>query len=461
MHQVARGTPRWRSAWNGAPESQATTPIVIRSAEATKVNWTPLFTAFLLFILTSVSYHLNLGWPAIAVGVVGILLQRDRIRFPVPLLLFAAFILWSYVCISHWEFRDFTFDHLIDLDKVWIIAFLAANALRTRGELRLFTLAYLSAFALFPARGAIQSTVVYHAARASWAGLFGNPNDLAAAVLLQVSMLLGLLVAERSRFIRLNASLGLVVFSLLILLTQSRGAILATGVFLVFLVLRSRRRVQFLFRLAVVVALVVPLAPESVWDRMAGLSRVTTSQDFADVDPEGSARNRYNIWRVAGMIIRDHPITGVGSGAYPFVHAIYAVANGVDEARGRRDTHSTYLNILAENGVPGLLLFLGILGTTLWDAERARRRCREVLPRQAEQLGLLQCGILSFLCAGLFGSFGYLSLLYIQLMLVWCTARACERDMDAIGPSQGSMSGARDTIAPRALRLSARTGGSR
>ena len=432
MEYAARGTPGWRSVGGGLLAARRRVPAAVPAPNASGVSWTPPFVAVLVFIFTTTSFHFGLGFPAMMVGVVGLFLQRESIRFPFPLVPFAAFLLWCYACFSHWQFRDVTFDHLTGVDKVFLVALVVANALRTRAQIRFFTLAFLFFFALFPLRGAMINSVVYHVARTGWVGYFANPNDLAAMTLLQISMVLGLLVVERQPFIRVLAVIELVVLPVLMLLTQSRGALLAGGTFVWFVLTRSRQRGRLLLKLALGAALVVPLAPKSVWDRLGGLSRVTTTETFDDVDAEGSARNRYNIWRVASLIIRDHPVTGVGSGGYPFAHEIYSVHYNFDvRDQGYRDTHSTYLNILAENGFPGLFLFLLILGTTLWDAERVRRRCRHVIPREADQLAFLQCGVLSFLFAGLFGSFGYMTFLYVQLMLLWCLTRACERELEA------------------------------
>jgi|1185.fasta_scaffold00320_4 probable O-glycosylation ligase (exosortase A-associated) len=422
--------PGWRSARSGAPLPRTRLWTIVSASDGDMVSWTPPFIALLLFIFTTTSYRFSLGMPVMAVGVLGLFLQRESIRVPFPLVAFAAFLLWSYVSMTHWMFREVTFDHLTELDKVWLVALVTANALRTRRQIRLFMLVFLFTFALFPIRGALVNSVVYHEVRTAWFGVFGNPNDLAAMVLLQISMLLGLLSTERQRIVRIAAMIGLVIFPIVMFLTQSRGALLAAGTFVLLMLAKSRRRVQLVLKFALLAALVIPLAPTSVWDRLGGLSKVTTTQNFEDVDPEGSARNRYNIWRIASHIIRDHPATGVGSGAYPLAHEIYSVHDGFDvRDQGRRDTHSTYLNILAENGAPGLLLFLLVLASTVWDAERVRRRCRHVIPQSADQLALLQCGIVSFLFAGLFGSFGYMTFLYVQLMLLWCTARACEREL--------------------------------
>ena len=143
MHYLTRGAPGWRSAWSRARSAHPDRCAALPAPYLPNVNWTPLFVAFVLFIFMTTSYRLNIGSAVMAIGVFGVCLQRDSIRFPLPLLLFGAFILWSYFSFSHWVFREVTFEHLIDLDKVWLIGLVAANALRTRGELRVFTLVFL------------------------------------------------------------------------------------------------------------------------------------------------------------------------------------------------------------------------------------------------------------------------------------------------------------------------------
>ena len=104
--------------------------------------------------------------------------------------------------------------------------------------------------------------------------------------------------------------------------------------------------------------------------------------------------------------------------------AQYEPLHGADPtALGQRDTHSTYLNVLAETGYPGLLLFLALLWVAVHEAEQARRHCRRAQPRLALQLKYLELGLLAFLVAGVWGSFGKLSFLYLHLALLWSVAQ--------------------------------------
>src|SRR5207249_547534 len=105
------------------------------------------------------------------------------------------------------------------------------------------------------------------------------------------------------------------------------------------------------------------------WKRMQGLEKGTSVATISQMDPEGSAGQRFAVLQTALRIVHDHPILGVGLGAYGLANARY------NPALGDLDTHNTYLNVLAENGVPGLILFfaLGIsVLRTVHDTRRGR-----------------------------------------------------------------------------------------
>jgi O-antigen ligase len=163
--------------------------------------------------------------------------------------------------------------------------------------------------------------------------------------------------------------------------------------------------------------------------------------ELKGMNDRGSAEQRFEIWRTAVTIIGDYPVFGVGWGAYPQANAAYApLGAGSDIELGARDTHSTYLNVLAESGVPGLALFLGMVSITLYGAEKVRRKCRHEMPKAARQLYFVEVALVSFLTAGVFGSYSKLSFLYVYLALIYAMTEVCRDDQ-------------------RALRQVARTGG--
>jgi O-antigen ligase len=398
------------------------------------VQWSLSYVAFLWYIAVITTYHLPGGDIAMAVALIGMFASRHPLRFPTLLAWLAAFLAWAAVAYPVTRFPDAVQERLTELAKVWLIVLVAANALRTRGQIRFFVILFLACFALYPLRGAF---VNYYFAdyslggRALWNFIFSNPNYLAAITLLQLSMVVGLLVTERKKsWVWLAALAGVVLLPLVILMTQSRGGFIALTVFALLLLAHRRRRPVVLLAAATLAVGVAIMAPTGVWTRVGRLSKVTNTAQLQAADSVGSAKERYEIWKVAVKVISDQPVVGVGLGAYPLAHASYARDEEfAGRVRGLYDTHSTPLNVLAETGVPGLLLFLGLLLATVRKAERSRRACRARLPRSSTQLLYLEFGLASFLVAGIFGSFAHLSFPYIHLALIWAVAEACQHDV--------------------------------
>jgi len=328
--------------------------------------------------------------------------------------------------------------------KVLLIVFAIVNVVNNGGRTRMFMIAFLGCFAAYPARGTLVNYFIVRYTmfgRALWNFIYGNSNDLAALTFFPLSLCLALISTEKKGWVRNAAFLGTGVLTLIILLTQSRGALIAlvaTG--LIFFLTQARgKRLKSALIAAVVCVLILPLVPSSAWKRFEGLTKLTKTATIAEADPEGSADARYNIWRVARQIIAENPTTGIGLGAYPLAHATYTGRMLVPPAaRGFRDTHSTYLNVAAETGIPGLILFMSMIAVVASGAELTRRRA--VGTPHARQLFALELGLLAFLMHGIFGSLAKLSFLYIQLATIWVVTEVTRRELAASAssiPSRG------------------------
>jgi O-antigen ligase len=307
-----------------------------------------------------------------------------------------------------------------------------------------FMIFFLACFAAYPARGTLVNYFIagYRIfGRALWNYIYSNANDLAALTFFPLSLCVAVALTEKSIWPKRAAIAGTIVLPLIMLLTQSRGALIglvATG--LVFFVAHTKgRRARSLLTAAAAAVVVVPFVPRSAWERFSLMKNLTSTTALVEADPEGSAEARYNIWRVAGTIIKENPVAGIGLGVYPLAHAMYAPRVGVPvSALGFRDTHSTYLNVAAETGIPGAILFLTMVAVVAVPADQMRRRARGT-PR-AHQLLALELGLLGFMLAGIFGSFAKLSFLYIQLAVMWAVTDITKRELAAAStvPIRGS-----------------------
>jgi peptidoglycan/LPS O-acetylase OafA/YrhL/O-antigen ligase len=119
-----------------------------------------------------------------------------------------------------------------------------------------------------------------------------------------------------------------------------------------------------------------------------------------------SASERVGIWRGAWAMIKDHPLMGVGPGHFSRHIQSYAPA-----VNSQIPAHNNFISILAETGVPGLLLYTALFiaaGASLW-------RLRSLMGRDTpgpESTAVL-AGLTAYMGAGMFLTRDNLVLAYV------------------------------------------------
>ncbi len=397
---LSASMPEVRPSWLGLP----------------RFDWSLTLLGLCVFTFTIVTYRLPLGDVGIAIALVGLVLQRDKLRVPFPVWLFGTFVLWALVASFESPYADIARDKVVEYLKLLMIMLVVVNALRTEGQLRFYLLFFLACFVLYPVRGTLLGADSVHG-RAVWNYIYGNSNDLATLCLIALGVALGLVFAKPSRvLVRVGAGISAILLLVVILLTQSRGAFigLVAGMGPALFWLGLRRPVRLLF-FAGILALVISLAiPTSVWERLSGIAKLTSTSTIADADTEGSAAERFEVQKVAWQIFVDHPVFGIGLGAYPLANAMYAPHIGM------KDTHNTYLNLAAEVGLPGLILWLVCFGSVIRYAYRNRRLAPT--GTLATQQGWIERAFFAYLVASTVGSYSKLTFPYLMLTVLWCSA---------------------------------------
>jgi O-antigen ligase len=307
-------------------------------------------------------------------------------------------------------------DTFLDGLKYLAIFLVAANVVDSPIRLRRFVCA-LAVVSVIPAFGAISSYYrgehLVDGDRAGWIGIFGNPNDLAYHLVIGIAMALAAASAAKSRFERLFyfSLLAPIVYALL--LTQSRGGMIAAAVVGLFWLSRSFRRASLLFRIWAVglsVGAVLMLGrPTGIFEKRTEAS----SYHGEDV----SARGRVDAWRTGMEIARQRPLTGVGAGAFMIAWPEFAPG----DAGPPRTTHNTFIQLVGELGFPALALFLTALGAGLLGAARAARTRLEPWARG------IQCGLVGFAVCSLWGGLAFSWPLYLLLGAAWGAERMARK----------------------------------
>jgi O-antigen ligase len=205
----------------------------------------------------------------------------------------------------------------------------------------------------------------------------GNPGDLGAYLVLPCLIALWSLSSRwraggPGRWLA-AVSLGLCLYT--VALTQTLAALSALAVGgLVFALLRlPRRKVLLGLAAGAVAAGVLVLAVGPLRTRVEGKVRALAAGDLNEV-----LTGRLDSWRAALWMLREHPVAGVGHGAYlpEFVPAKLALLDrGVEFLPGQvtpvfDSAHNELLQAGAEWGIPGLLA----LAWAIWILVRAARR---------------------------------------------------------------------------------------
>ena len=177
------------------------------------------------------------------------------------------------------------------------------------------------------------------------------------------------------------------------ILCNSRGAtvgLLAMGAAAIILVGKGRRTKLLGVAAAGLVALLA-LADHRY------LERQQTTVDHQD----GSSQGRLEAWQAGVKFIRDHPF-GAGGRAFHILSPKY-IPDIVEEHGGEeRSVHNTFLQLGAEWGIQGIILWTGFLVATVYQSWKVRQRARGE-PWFYYRLLALELGLIGTITAGVFG----------------------------------------------------------
>jgi O-antigen ligase len=241
-------------------------------------------------------------------------------------------------------------------------------------------------------------------------GMFKNPNDLALNMV-AVLPLAGIFFFRPISPIRRGvAALTAILMLFTVVATQSRAG--TVGLVAMVLVLAAnivKRRPGIVFGAALAAMLALPLLPSSYWQRIASITD-------KKLDQTGSREARSRLLRESFDAFVAHPFTGVGAGEFKNYDP-----DGREEAW--RESHNVILQVAAELGIGGLVIFGFLLARGMYAPIQTRRLLRrsaldpperEFLITHAEALSAALAGW--FFCA-LFASVAYHWTFYYLLAL--------------------------------------------
>ena len=256
-----------------------------------------------------------------------------------------------------------------------------------------------------------------------------DPNDI--GVINAIAIPIALILMQTSKRMGRLAS-GTILFGVALTFARSgsRGGLIGLGAVSAALLILANR-VSVLRRVSLVVGVVTALAlaaPAGYWKQMS------TIMDPGDDYNVTSQNGRMQIWKRGMGYLEEYPLSGVGLGNFPR-------AEGTISVKARHHTygtgiwfaapHNSWVQVSAELGIPGGIMFTCLVLGGMWSLVRLRRRLPSTWIRGSpdERFLYIACELLpasyiGFAFTAFFLSFAYLDPIYILTAFTAALTRA-------------------------------------
>jgi putative inorganic carbon (HCO3(-)) transporter len=401
-----------------------------RSGAALRPVWDPLLIAVATYLLVAVcQIQFFLPWLVpLRVGVLAALaslvfVATDRsperrlnslLGGPVPLV--AILLAWAVVDIPFALYPGLAYNLVVhNFAKSVILCVVLALAIRNIRDVENLAFVYFTGIVVFALYVVLRAPLAAGAERIG--GGFGSydPNDFAALAVTAIPLGVFFWQSGRKRVRRWLALAALVPIMGAIVRTGSRGGFL--GLLAVTGILVARYRwIPLRWRLgsvAVLALVAVGTGSDAYWNRMKTI--LSPSQDYNVTSEVG----RTQVWKRGLGYAWDRPLTGVGPDNFEYAEGtISPLAGRQAFGIGVRWTapHNTYVQVVAELGIPGLLLFLAMLGSGLRALRSLRSAAMQHHATNAAALAdAIAASLIGMMVAAFFLSHAYTAVLYTLL----------------------------------------------
>lgn len=317
---------------------------------------------------------------------------------------------------------------LRSFSKVLLVFFLVLVSVRDARDLCLYVWAYVLACAFLVYISLFTFALEYTGGMQRLGGMyFYDANDLGVVLTVGIPLCV-VLFRNTGKWGRLVSGAVLLGIGASLARSGSRGGflgLLAVGIVLLFLL----RNVSVLKRagaVTVVAAGLFLMAPQGYWSQMESLTEPT--EDYNWTSPYG---RKAVAERGVGYML-GHPVFGVGVGNFQRAEGLLAEVSR-QRARmgvGYRWTaaHNSFVQAGAELGIPGLLLFCGLVFGGMIGMVRLRRRLPGAWRRWMGEsrflydlATFLPVSAVAFAVSGFFVSFAYHDVVYVLTVFVAAT----------------------------------------
>ncbi|MCX7918388.1 MAG: O-antigen ligase family protein [bacterium] len=240
-------------------------------------------------------------------------------------------------------------------------------------------------------------------------GTFGNPNVYALflAMILPISTYYFLNSTQVGKKTLLLIATGILLTALAF--TYSRGGYLCSMFGLIPLIFLFKKQInlnQLFWICSLIIISIALITICSQFPKMELQSEKLETFSSRLTKPTSTVSERFQYWNIAKQMISDHPFVGTGIGSFAIRYGKYKPV-GVGETKY---AHNLFLQIWVEQGLLGLLSFIGLMITLVYFTFRYLKKTELNLAYA------LSGSLFAFITDGFFG-FGYYTL---ELFYLFC-----------------------------------------
>jgi len=353
-------------------------------------------------------YGFMLNMPVVQIvaitTLIGMLVSKHarRMVWSREIALLVIFVIWMGLTTTQAFFFDLAVGQYTKVVKIQILTFMTLLLLTSREKIHLFIWMIVLSLGFYGVKGGIFTISkggVYHVQGPDGTFIGGN-NEVALALVMTIPLMRYLQLQEKRQLLKQGLAVGMVLTALAAIGSQSRGALVALVLTGTIFWLKSRKKFATGILMAVAVALIAAIMPESWYARM---STINTYQDDA------SALGRINAWWTAWNVARDRLF---GGGFETFQAAVFRLY--APEPDRVHDVHSIYFEVLGEQGFIGLFIFLTLLAWT-WTKCSAIIRAGKKNPDHGwarDLAAMIQVSLVAYMVGGAFLGLAYFDYTY-------------------------------------------------
>ena len=249
-------------------------------------------------------------------------------------------------------------------------------------------------------------------------GLFGNVGYFAEYLILPLPIAISLFLVSKNKTIKILLLIGILTMASTITLTFTRTSYLSLVISFIFMLLlfvisrgkrlfKENKKIFIVILTAIVLIVSLFVIPTSLNEKGTILSKIKERVSISQLGSEFSTGRRVAIWKYTIPMIKDYPLLGSGIGSFKYNSLRYQ-AEFFDQGDNRalyphglaEKTHNEYLQLAAELGIIGLIIFIWLIFAYFYYGLKILKREKERY-KQGVIIGLMG-SVMAFLIDSIF-----------------------------------------------------------